>query len=82
MNLSSFAAQDRWTDFYFVCDLQDGEDEEGIREMRRSLNSGRLPKRLHLISFGKQPETLLARLIKETKSSFIYLDPLVVVEKE
>tara|TARA_R110000850_G_scaffold92555_7_gene196428 strand:- start:345 stop:1445 length:1101 start_codon:yes stop_codon:yes gene_type:complete len=81
-NMSRATAGDSLTDYYFVCDLQDGEKPGGIEALRASLLSGQIPKRLHVISFGEHPGILLARLLKETGGSFDYVSPYLADQPE
>ncbi|MEM9282839.1 MAG: hypothetical protein AAGA96_13505 [Verrucomicrobiota bacterium] len=74
-NLANAAALNRHEDFYFVCDLYDGQAAPGIQALRRALLSGNQPKRLHIISFGEGPNLELSSLIKETGGKFVYIDP-------
>ncbi len=75
--LARVAAADLRTDYYFICDLQDGQGSRGISSLRRTLLSGTVPKRLHIISFDKSAEPALTELIEETRGSFVYIDPFL-----
>lgn len=73
--LASETRKERRTDYYFVCDLRDGETGEGISRIRNCLALGRFPKRLHIISFSRQPGRHLAKLLEVTDGTFTYVDP-------
>lgn len=59
------------TDFYFVCDLQDGESRRVISALRRFLAAGPNPRRLHIVSFDRPPERNLSGLLSTSGSSLI-----------
>ena len=74
--LASETSKERRTDYFFVCDLQDGETGEGIGRIRNCLVLGKFPKRLHIISFARQPGRHLAKLLEVTNGTFTYVDPI------
>lgn len=79
---SSVAGRDKRTEYFFVCDLQDGETEGGVRCIRRALTSGSNPKRLHVISFDEAPGFHLAKLLEVTNGTFTYIDPTLRGDSE
>ena len=72
---ASVARKDQRKEYFFVCDLQDGETGEGIGRVTQFLVSGSTPKRLHIISFDEVPGHYLARLLEATDGTFTYIDP-------
>ncbi len=68
--LGAETQRDLRTDYYFVCDLRDGEGPAGIDEIQRLLTTSEFPRRLHVISFGKMVGPLLREMLCETDGSF------------
>lgn len=60
------------TDYYFVCDLLDGETKYVIDAMKRFLAKTSYPRRLHIVSFDRRPGTHLRQLLNETGGTFLY----------
>ncbi len=57
-------------DLFFICDLQDQVDEEGINQLTGLLASSNPHYHFHVISFQKEPSIPLMSLIKRSKGSF------------
>lgn len=80
--LASETRRERRTDYFFICDLMDGETGEGIGRIRNCLVLGNFPKRLHVVSFGRQPGRHLAKLLEVTNGTFTYVNPYLNEEDE
>ena len=80
--LASETRKESRTDYFFICDLQDGETGEGIGRIRNCLVLGKFPKRLHVVSFGKRPGRHLAKMLETTKGTFVYIDPTLNEDEE
>lgn len=63
------------TEFFFVCDLQDGIKETVVKALRQFVTSGDLPRHLHLVSFDQVPSAPLLELLQSTGGSFLHLPP-------
>ena len=80
--LTSETRKERRTDYFFICDLQDGETGEGIGRIRNCLVLGKFPKRLHVVSFNRRPGRHLAKLIEVTDGTFTYIEPTLEEEEK
>ena len=80
--LASETSRERRTDYFFICDLRDGETGEGIGRIRNCLVLGKFPKKLHVVSFARQPGRHLAKMLEVTKGTFTYVDPYLNEEDE
>ncbi len=59
------------SEYYFVCDLQDGENSRVISALQRFLNSGPIPRHLHFVSFDRTPERHLSGLLTNKGCSWV-----------
>ena len=72
------ARRGRYTDFVFVCDLQDGEGVVAINRLRKFLVTEKRTIRLHVISFDQQPGKYLNKLIMDTGGAFTRVSRVTV----
>ncbi|MDF1739948.1 MAG: hypothetical protein P1U86_12375 [Verrucomicrobiales bacterium] len=80
--LASETSRERRTDYFFICDLRDGETGEGIGRIRNCLVLGKFPKKLHVVSFARQPGRHLAKMLDVTKGTFTYVNPYLDEQAE
>lgn len=80
--LASETSKERRTDYFFICDLRDGETGEGIGRIQNCLALGKFPKRLHIVSFARQPGRHLAKMLEVTNGTFTYVDPILDDEEK
>ncbi|MDF1851232.1 MAG: hypothetical protein P1U85_10380 [Verrucomicrobiales bacterium] len=68
--ITSTARRGNFTDYVFVCDLQDGEGAGAIGRLRKALITEKRTIRFHVISFDRYPGAQLNSLIMDSGGAF------------